>query len=549
MPLQQQPDDWWRDGVIYQIYPRSFQDSNGDGVGDLRGIIQRLDYLNDGTPRSLGIDAIWLSPIHPSPGFDVGYDVSDYDAIDPIFGTLEDFDVLVREAHRRGIRIILDLVMNHTSHLHPWFRESRSRRDDPRRDWYVWRDAAPGRRYPNNWRSLFGGPAWRWDAPTRQFYLHTFLAEQPDLNWRNPDVERAMLAMIRRWLDRGVDGFRLDVFNAFFKHVDLPDLPVRRGRFRGYHRLDHIHDKNQPELLDFLARFRALLDEKPGRMAVGEFFGGTREQAASYVGPAGLSLLFEFAFLVQPWQPAVFQRAIVAWERPGHDRWPCYVLGNHDQPRLATRYGGTLPEAEVDALAKVAAALLLTLRGTPFLYYGDELAMRDVPIPADRVRDFPATRYGHRPDGWTTRDPGRTPMQWEDAPAAGFTRGEPWLPLGSDQRTRTVARQAADPASVLSWYRQLVWLRRASAALQRGTWRTLLPEPDRALAYLREAPGQRLLVALNFASDEVALRLGDLPAPRWFTRLGTRSSASEDRIVSGQLTLAPYEVLILEARG
>lgn len=547
MTRRREPDLWWRHGVIYQVYPRSFQDSNGDGVGDLRGVVRRLDHLNDGTPSSLGVDAIWLSPIYPSPGFDVGYDVADYDSIDPLFGTSDDFDELVSEAHRRGIRVVLDLVMNHTSHLHPWFQESGSSRDDPRRDWYVWRNAPAGRRYPNNWRSFFGGPAWQWDRRTRQFYLHTFLAEQPDLNWQNPQVEEAMLAIIRRWLERGVDGFRLDVFNAFFKHADLPDLPVRRGRSSGYDRLEHVHDKNQPEMIDFLRRLRAVLDERPGRMAVGEFFGGTREQAAGYVGPGRLDLLFEYRFLHQPWHPAAFQRTIAEWEAAlARDAWPCYALGSHDESRLATRLGGSRPDDEQDAIARVAAAMLLTLRGTPFVYNGEEIAMRDQPIPPERIRDTPAARFAHRPGGWRTRDPARTPMQWDDGPGAGFTQGQPWLPLGSDHRTRTVAQQAADPRSVLGWYRRLIWFRRGSPALRWGTWRPVVPEPREALVYLREAPEQTLLVALNFTPKAVVVELPHLRRPRWTTRLGNVGPEGEERLGNGRLALAPFEALILE---
>ncbi|MGH2408265.1 MAG: alpha-amylase family glycosyl hydrolase [Candidatus Limnocylindrales bacterium] len=547
MSRPEAPDAWWRHGVIYQIYPRSFQDSNGDGVGDLRGIIGRLDYLNDGTPASLGVDALWLSPIYPSPGFDVGYDVADYDAIDPLFGSLDDFDELVREAHRRGIRVILDLVMNHSSYLHPWFLESRSRRDSPKRDWYLWREAPPGRRYPNNWRSFFGGPIWTWDGKTHQFYLHTFLAEQPDLNWRNPAVEQAMMAMMRRWLDRGVDGFRLDVFNAFFKHADLPDLPVRPGRRRGYERLEHIYDKNQPELSTFLGHLRSLLDRQHGRMAVGELFDSTQAQALRYVGPNGLDLCFDFGLLHQPWSAPAFERSIAAWQgSPASAVWPCYVLGNHDQSRLATRYGDGLPNGEVDAIAKVAATLLLTVRGTPFLYYGDEIAMRDQPIPRERIRDTPALRFADRPGGWTTRDPARTPMQWDDTPGAGFSAGEPWLPLGADHAVRSVARQEGDPDSVLSWYRRLMWFRRRSPALRYGTWRALLPRPDDSLVYLREAADQSLLVGLNFTGHEVAVDLNDLPSGRWTTRLSSRGAAAEARLLRGRLSLAPHEAVILE---
>ncbi|HET7677814.1 MAG TPA: alpha-amylase family glycosyl hydrolase [Candidatus Limnocylindrales bacterium] len=543
-------DDWWRHGVIYQVYPRSFADSDGDGTGDLRGLISRLDHLNDGTPDSLGVDAIWLSPIYPSPGRDLGYDVSDHTTVDPLFGSLDVFDELVRECHRRGIRVVLDLVMNHTSDEHPWFRASRSSREDPKRDWYIWRSATAGRNYPNNWRSFFGGSAWEWDAPTGQFYLHTFLREQPDLNWRNPEVVTAMLEMVRGWLERGVDGFRLDVFNAFYKHADLPDNP-RRLAWRAYDRQHHVHDKNRPELFDFLRRFRSLLDEKPGRMSVGELFGGTPRDAAAYSGQAAdrLHMVFNFRFLQQPWRPAAIQRTVLEWEQVLRGEWPCWVLGNHDQPRLVTRYAGGRPAAEQDAVAKVAATLLLTLRGTPFIYYGEEIGMQDARVPRSRMRDTPATRFS-RIAGFPSRDPCRSPMQWDDSPAAGFTAGEPWLPFAADHATRNVARQAADPGSVLSWYRRLIWARRASPALHEGTFRPLLRRPTAVMAYLREAAGQRVLVALNFSAGTARLELDEPLGGTWTACLGTHAESGDSRLRGGRrLELAPYEALLLEEQS
>ncbi len=304
-------DDWWQRGVVYQVYPRSFADSNDDGFGDLPGLIDKLDYLNDGTDLSLGVDAIWLSPIHPSPGFDVGYDVADYDAIDPLFGTLEDFDRLVAEAHRRGIRIMLDLVMNHTSSAHRWFEESRRDRSGPFGDWYLWRDGVRDRfgrlRRPNNWTSFFGGSAWTWDDVRGQFYMHTFLPEQPDVNWRNPAVREAMLAMVRGWLDRGVDGFRLDVFNAFFKDPDLTSNPRRLLGRRPYDRQVHLYDKDRPELAGFLEEFRALVDSYPGRMTVGELFSGDPRLAPRLSAPK--HLVFDFELIRQGWSATGFATA------------------------------------------------------------------------------------------------------------------------------------------------------------------------------------------------------------------------------------------------
>ncbi len=341
---------WWRDGVIYQIYPRSFQDSNGDGVGDLNGITARLDYL-----AALGVDALWLSPIYPSPMFDFGYDVSDYEAIDPVFGTLDDFDRLVTQAHARGLRLILDLVFNHTSHLHPWFLESRSSRDNPKRDWYLWHDPAPDGGPPNNWESVFGGRGWQLDTLTGQYYYHQFLKEQPDLNWRNPAVRARLHQVMRFWLDRGVDGFRLDVAHAFFKDDQFRDNPPAVG-LRGWDRQRHVFDQDRPETLTALAELRRLLDSYPERMAVGEV--DTFSMATRYSGPDALHLAFNFEFLRQPWLPRPMQQAVQRYEAALPARaWPCYVLGNHDVDRFPTRFGGG-PYA--DARTKVAAALLLT---------------------------------------------------------------------------------------------------------------------------------------------------------------------------------------------
>lgn len=535
---------WWKHGIIYQIYPRSFGDADGDGVGDLQGIIRHLDYLNDGTPNSLGIDAIWLSPVYPSPFFDFGYDVSDYRDIDPLFGSLEDFDRLVEEAHRRGIRIVMDLVMNHTSHRHQWFIDSRSSRDNPKRDWYIWRDAPRPGTLPNNWQSVFGGPAWEWDPGTGQYYLHTFLKEQPDLNWRNPQVRNAMLAMIRFWLDRGVDGFRLDVFNAFYKHPDLLNNPPKFG-IRAFDRQHHMYDKDQPEMHDFLREFRALLDSYPGRMSVGELWGADPQAAAKYMGPDGdqLHLVFNFKFLRQPWRPGAFQRVIQEWEAAvDPNGWPCYVLSNHDVWRHFTRYGWGRRRA--DHVAKVAATLLLTLRGTPFLYYGEEIGMGNGSIPRSEIVDPPGKRYWPI---WSGRDPARTPMQWNADPNAGFTAGKPWLRVHSNYATRNVEVESCDPDSVLNYYRRLIWLRRRSPALQCGEYQPLIKRPLQGMAYLRRTPGQTILVALNFFRWPVKLKLDEpLPHTHWRVRL-TNYPDGPHKIQAGRIVLQPYEACVLEA--
>ncbi len=548
--------DWWQRGVVYQVYPRSFADSNGDGVGDLAGIIEHLDYLNDGTERSLGVDAIWLSPIYPSPGFDVGYDVSDYDEVDPILGTLDDFDRLVAEAHRRGIRVMLDLVMNHTSSAHRWFEESRRHPDGPYGDWYLWRDGRPGPggrvQKPNNWASFFGGSAWTWDAERKQFYMHTFLPEQPDLNWRNPAVRTEMLEMVRRWLDRGVDGFRLDVFNAFFKHADLLSNPRNlRGR-RPYDRQVHLYDKDRPELRDFLAEFRALVDSYPERMTVGELFSGDRAYAAELTEPR--HLVFDFALLHTPWSAAAFADGSEMHEQLfTGDRWPSIVLGNHDNSRPASRLAPRADAATSDEVAKATAVLELTLRGTPFLYYGDEIGARDVPVPWDEIVDPPAKRGGRlvrRLVPWWNRDQARSPMPWGDGPDGGFSAGRPWLRMAPDVATRTVAVQEQDPSSVLATYRRVLWLRRRHPALQTGTYRRLAFASPDIYAFEREGEGESIVVAVNFGRRPVTFRIG---TRRLWTRIfDTHQPAGSDVVgneVSGddQVTLAPRQAIILRA--
>jgi alpha-glucosidase len=377
-----EPAPWWKTEVVYHIYPRSFADSNGDGVGDLRGIIERLDYLNDGTRGSLGVNAIWLSPIYLSPGRDSGYDVADHTSIAPTYGTLEDFDLLVDEARRRGIHGVIDLVLNHTSDLHPWFLESRSSSSSPYSDWYIWRSPRVGRRTPNNWRSFFGGSAWTFDAEREQYYLHTFLPEQPDLNWHHPDVRGAAGEIIDFWIERGVSGLRLDVFNAYFKHRELLDNPRRAAR-SAWRRPRHLYNKDRPELRGFPAELRAKLDQHPGVVAIGETFDGDAKLAASYCDH--LHMAFNIDLVERPLRADRLQRAIARWDTLlAHEHtWPSYALSNHDNPGHASRLSPRLPRQERDARAKVAAAMLLTLRGTPFVYYGEEIGMNDATIPAD----------------------------------------------------------------------------------------------------------------------------------------------------------------------
>ena len=501
---------WWQQGVIYQIYPRSFKDSNGDGIGDLPGIISKLDYL-----QWLGVDAIWISPIYPSPMADFGYDVADYTDIEPTFGTLADFDHLLAQAHARSLKVILDFVPNHTSCEHLWFQESRSSRDNPKRDWYLWADPRPDGSPPNNWLSVFGGSAWGWAEATGQYYLHSFLKEQPDLNWRNPEVRKAMLDVMRFWLDRGVDGFRIDVIQRLIKDAELrDDPPGRRRAARGkdlgkYATQKHIYSMNQPEVHDVIREFRRLLDSYGERIAIGETH-LSLDELIKFYGQQGdeLHLPFNFTLIYLPWRARAFRYAVNAYEAalrrqqelaPTAVIWPNHVLGNHDEHRIASRFD--------KAQARVAAMLLLTLRGTPTLYYGDEIGMTDVEIPPERELDpwgkqVPGLRLG--------RDPERTPMQWDAGPNAGFSTAEPWLPVAPDYKIVNVKAQRANPTSMLSLYRRLIWTRKASPALLSGRYFTVDDVPEDCFAYLREHAEQRMLVALNFSDDEHRLSLPDL---------------------------------------
>jgi alpha-glucosidase len=498
---------WWREGVFYQIYPRSFQDSNGDGIGDLAGITARLDHLNDGTPKSLGIDAIWLSPFYRSPMADFGYDVSDYRDVDPTFGNLADFDRLLAEAHRRNIRVIVDLVPGHTSDQHPWFLAARSSRDNPKRNYYVWADPRRGGGPPNNWRAVFKrvGSAWTLDEKSGQYYLHHFLSEQPDLNWWNDEVRAEIDDVMRFWLERGADGFRIDVASGLIRDERLRDNPP--FHFRGWPRrrnwdLEEVHDIHR--------RWRKILDSYDGdRMAVGEIGVRDLRRLVRYYGDDDeLQLSFNFHFLEQPWVAERFRRVVEEWERllPEH-AWPDYTLSNHDRSRAVSRYG---PER-----AGVAAVMLLTLRGTPFIYYGEEIGMTDVPIPPDRVVDI---------DG---RDPERTPMQWDASTNAGFSTAAPWLPLAADHAKRNVAAQRDDPGSLFSLYRRLSWLRKSSPALRRGSYQTLAG-PRGVFAYSREADGERVLIALNFTKAPQRTSLGSGTAKVALSTDHTRDRSAVD---------------------
>jgi alpha-glucosidase len=482
---------WWQQGIIYQVYPRSFQDSNGDGVGDLRGIVSRLDYL-----QWLGIDAIWVSPFYPSPMRDFGYDISDCCAVDPVFGTLQDFDSLLQEAHSRDLRVIIDYVPNHTSDQHPWFQQSRGSKLNAKRDWYIWHDPLPGGGIPNNWMSAFGGSAWEWEEGTGQFYLHTFLREQPDLNWRNPEVEAAMLDVIRFWLNRGVDGFRMDAVQTVFKDAEFrnnpPDPDYRPGVDDPYYSLLRIYSGDRPEVHEVISRIRDLLRDHGGEpVLIGEIYNSV-EKLMPYYGEGGRGCHFPYNFqLIRlPWNARIIAAAVERYELLlPVGAWPNWVLGNHDRHRIASRIGA--------AQARVAAMLLLTLRGTPTMYYGDEIGMRDVPIPPDAVQDpweknLPGMGLG--------RDPERTPMRWDATQSAGFTTGIPWLPVGDDYRENNVASEEERARSMLGLYRRLIDFRRSSPALQAGDY-TPMEAAEDVLCYTRELSGKKLQIALNLSGD------------------------------------------------
>ncbi len=520
---------WWKHGVIYQIYPRSFQDANGDGVGDLAGIRERLDHL-----QWLGVDGLWISPCFPSPMADFGYDVADYCDIDPLFGDLSEMDRLLEEAHARDLRVLLDLVPNHSSDQHPWFAESRGDRNHPRRDWYVWRDPAADGGPPNNWLSIFGGPAWEWDEATGQYYLHSFLKEQPDLDWRNPELVAAMHDVVRFWFDRGVDGFRIDVIHRIAKDPELRSNPVLDPS-RGYGGQRHIHDENHPDVHERLRGLRRIADAYPERVLVGEVYLMDPAEVATYYGKGDeLHQAFNFSLMQTPFDAARMRDEIERFHAlVPPEGWPNQVLSSHDARRHASRYDHPLLG---EARARLLALLLLTVRGTPFLYYGEELGLRNVEIPEDRLRD---------PLAWTlhpaaSRDGERTPMPWSAEPGAGFSPAEPWLPLGPDASTRNVAVQREDPASLLHWYRTLLAFRRATPALEGGAQQSL-PAPAEVYVYERRLGTERVIVALNFADEGRELDLG---AGAVLAGLRSDPSGALPTRLS-ELRLAPCEGVVL----
>jgi alpha-glucosidase len=522
---------WWQRGVIYQVYPRSFMDSNGDGVGDLPGITSRLDYL-----AWFGVDALWISPIFPSPMADFGYDIADYTDIDPRFGTLADFDALLAAAHARGMKVLLDFVPNHSSDQHPWFVESRASRESPKRDWYIWHDGAPGGGPPNNWLASFGGGAWEYDAPTGQYYYHAFLKQQPDLNWRNPQVQAAMLSVLRFWLGRGVDGFRVDVIWHMIKDDQLRDNPPNpdyKPEQNPYNSLLPLYTTDRSEVHQIIRMLRRVFDEYDERVLIGEIYLPIKGLVSYYGGDLPeCHLPFNFQLIELPWQARTITAAIDSYEAalpPGG--WPNWVLGNHDQHRIATRTSA--------AQARVAAMLLLTLRGTPTIYYGDELGMHNVVIPPELAQD---PQELNLPGLGLGRDPQRTPMQWDAEANAGFTTDAPWLPITGDYQTNNVAAERVDPRSMLALYRRLIGLRRAEPALHDGAYQPVLADGD-LLAYVRVAGEQRFLIALNLGSATANLALGELGGVQ--VVLSTHLDR-EGEAVHGTLALRGDEGVVVE---
>jgi len=535
------PRPWWADAVFYEIYIRSFQDSNGDGIGDLNGIAARLDYLVD-----LGVTALWITPFYPSPQVDFGYDVSDHEAVDPQFGTLDDFDRLLAAAHDRGLRVVIDIVLNHTSDRHPWFESSRLSRESAQRDWFIWRDGRGPDAPPNNWESAFGGPAWTFDARTGQWYYHCFYREQPDLNWRNADVEARMHALLTFWLDRGVDGFRLDAVNALYEDPELrdnPPLPSPRRTLTGVVTQTWANNRRPAEVHQALARLRQFVDASArDAVLISEAYLETPDDLVRYYGTRrgeAMHLPFNF-FLAQvpALEAARFRAAVEGVETAVRGRWPSLVLSNHDIARACDRLA---PPEQADACAKLLALMLLTLRGTPFLYYGEEIGMRTEPprTPAE-VRDPVGRTYWPLYKG---RDGVRRPMPWDDGPGHGFTGGTPWLGRAADATSRNVAAQRRDAASLLNFYRDVLRLRAASPVLREGVYHSLEAAPG-VFAYTRRADAAAIVVALNMSERTVDRALIDA-APMTSGRVVLGTHGGGETVELDVLGLRPFEGVVI----
>jgi alpha-glucosidase len=535
MTEQKIDKDWWRGAVIYQIYPRSYQDSNGDGIGDLNGITRRLPYI-----AGLGVDAIWISPFFASPMKDFGYDVSDYCDVDPMFGTLSDFDVLVDTAHRLGVRVMIDLVLSHSSDQHPWFAQSRASRDNPKSDWYVWADPKPDGTPPNNWLSIFGGSAWQWDARREQYYLHNFLSEQPDLNFHNPGVQDALLDVVRFWLDRGVDGFRLDTINFYVHDQDLrdnPPLPVEMRdasiapRVNPYNHQLHLYSKNRPENLDFLKRYRAVLDEYEGRTTVGEV--GDAQKGLEIMGEytAGderVHMCYSFEFLSGS-QPTADRVADVMGrvDELVSDGWACWAFSNHDVARHASRWDLSPPAQ------KAMATLLMCLRGSVCIYQGEELGLPEADVDFEDLQDPYGIEFWPEFKG---RDGCRTPMVWEQSNQnGGFSEGTPWLPVSHVHLNHAVAAQEADPGALLHHYRKVIAFRGAHPALVKGA-HDKVRNTDSIVHFIRTQGDEQIFVAVNLSAEPAVM---EMPKGAWVQigqELGSTGPAPD-----GKLHLGPWQ--------
>jgi len=527
---------WWMHGVFYQIYPRSFMDSNGDGIGDLQGIINRLDYVVE-----LGVDAIWISPIFSSPMQDYGYDVSDYTDIHPMFGDMATFDRLLAAVHERNLRLVLDYVPNHTSDQHQWFIESRSSHDNPKRDRYIWKDAKSDGTPPNNWESIFGGSVWEWDEKTHQYYLHSFLKEQPDLNWRNPEVVKTMQDVLRFWLDKGVDGFRMDTIMSCIKHTDFPDNPPIKDNspFKQFGlSLEPVYSMSQPEVHEISRGFRRIFDSYNGnRVMIGETWIFVLTELVKYYGEKldEFHIPFNFMGTTISWNAAKMKDAISAYYAViPKGATPNFVFGSHDVHHLATRFG---PENH-----RSAAMLLLTLWGIPTIYYADELGMEDVDIPPERWQDL----WGkNRPDLNINRDPERTPMQWNDSPNAGFSPAgvETWLPVAGNYQEFNVSNQLRRQTSTLNFYKTLLKLRREMQALHAGNFDFVEEVPVDIMAYVRNAEKQRVLVIINFEGSKHRINLSSLNKSGRL--LLSSQSMKSNKVNLSDLVLNPHESLLI----
>ena len=530
-----QDRDWWKHAVFYEIYPRSFADSNGDGIGDLNGITSKLDYLKD-----LGVDAIWITPCFPSPQVDFGYDVSDYLNIDPMYGTLADFDKLAREANKRNIRIILDFVVNHTSDQHPWFLDSKSSRTSVHRDWYIWRDGKGPGQPPNNWVSTFGGSAWKFDPTTDQYYYHFFYPQQPDLNWRNPAVKDAMFDVTRFWYKRGVAGFRLDAVDALFEDPNLRNNPILKP---GKNAFGDPFEQNKyntklPEVHEALRGLRTIADQY-NAVLIGETWTADIAELNQYYGNGNeLQLPMDFLFtMVNKLSPAEFRKQIA--EINSASGWPTFVISNHDIARSYDRYGDGKHN---DQIAKLMAALYLTLRGTPIMYYGEEIGMKTTPPTRKEDVNDPIGRTGWPKE--KGRDGERTPLQWNSSENAGFTTGKPWLPVPPTYKTHNVAVESKNPDSILEFYKRVLQLRHSNSALLHGNYTPINEDDPSVLSYLRLYRNQGVVVVLNMSgtTQNVALEL----KPSGFTSAKKLVATGASAVKADKVSLPPYGVFIGE---